>query len=208
MMTDFIRELLVFPTVFYGALLIVVVLYWLSAVLGFAELDVLEGDVELDVDGDTEASGISAWLTKFKLDGIPLTITLSLIILLSWVLCFVAVHFIYPLTPGGWVQILLGFWILLIAPIIAAVMVAPVLQPLKPIFRKSVAKSAADFTGQFATVRSGKVTADFGEAELSDGGAGLILKIRAAEPNTIKRGDKVKLQAYEADKNTWQVRIR
>ena len=207
-MTEFIQQLLTFPTVFYGALLIVVVLYWLSTVLGVAELDVLDGDVELDGGSDSEASGLSAWLSKFKLDGIPLTITLSLIILFSWVLCFIAVHFIYPLIPESWVQVLVGFWILLIAPVIAAVGISPVLQPLKPLFRKSAVKSAADFTGQFATVRSGKVTASFGEAELDDGGAGLIFKIRSAEPNSIKRGDRVKLHAYEADSNTWQVRTR
>lgn len=203
-MAQFTQELLVFPTIFYGALLIIVVLYWLSTILGAFELDVLDGDIELET--DTDASGVAAWLSKFRLEGIPLTITLSLIILFSWILCFVATHFIYPVLPESWIQILIGFWILIITPVIAAVLVSPLLQPLKPIFKKSPIKSATDFTGQFATVRSGKVTADFGEAELSDGGAGLILKIRSAEPNNIKRGDQVKLHSYEAGSNSWQVR--
>ncbi len=207
-MADFIQGILAFPTVFYSALLIVVVLYWLSAVFGVAELDVLDGDVDLDAGAETEVSGVLAWLTKFKLDGIPLTITLSLVTLLSWVLCFLAVHFAYPLVPIDWVRMLLGGWILLITPVVAAVMVSPVLQPLKPVFRKAPAKQVTDLAGQFAKVRSGKVTPDFGEAELSDGGAGLILKIRAAEPNSIKRGDQVKLKVYDSVTHTWQVSAR
>ncbi|MGB0845352.1 MAG: hypothetical protein ACPGSM_01460 [Thiolinea sp.] len=202
-MAGFIEGIFTFPTVFYGGLLVLVVLYWLSAIFGIAEVDSFDGDMDLEAEGD--ASGLSGWLTKFKLDGIPLTITLSLIILASWVLCFVAVHYIYHLLPAVWIKILVGFWLLLIAPVIAAVLISPILQPLKPLFKKLPEQRAANLVGQYAVIRTGKVTATMGEADFQDGGAGLILKVRAAEPNAFKRGDRVKLKSYDIDSSTYQI---
>ncbi|MEZ5536788.1 MAG: DUF1449 family protein [Thiolinea sp.] len=207
-MVAFIQNILMFPTVFYSGLLLLVILYWLSAVLGIVDIDVADADtdidIDIDVDGDTGMAG--GWLTRFKLDGIPLTITLSLIILVSWVLCFLAVHFLYPLLPETWVQILVGFWVLVIAPVIAALFISPLLQPLKPVFKKQSVTRNADLVGQYATVRSGKVTAGFGEAVFKDGGAGLIIKIRATEPNHISRGESVALISYDAASGCYQVR--
>lgn len=203
-MAAFIQNILTFPTVFYSGLLLLVVLYWLSAVLGVVDIDSADVDADLDADADTDV--FAGWLSRFKLDGIPLTITLSFIVLVSWVICFLAIHFIYPLLPETWIQIMVGFWVLIIAPVIAALMVSPLLQPLKPLFRKQLVTSNTDLVGQYAMVRSGKVTATFGEAEFKDGGAGLIIKIRAAEPNQISRGDQVALLSYDAASGTYQVR--
>lgn len=202
-MDTFLHNVFTFPTVFYSGLLVLVVLYWLSAVVGFADVDVFDGDVDLDVDADP--GFIASWLTRFKLDGIPLTITLSFVILGAWILSFLAVHFLYPILPEGWVQIAIGFWVLLLAPVIAAILVSPLLQPLKPLFKKLPEKNAASLLGRYVIVRSSKVTTAFGEADLADGGAGLILKIRAAEPNAFKRGDKVMLHSYDPASNTYNI---
>lgn len=198
-MEAFIQGIFTFPTVFFSGLLVLVVLYWLSSLLGMADLDILDGDADLDADG--EASGFSSWLIKFKLDGIPLSITISFIILVSWVLSFLAVYFIYPLVPEGWVQISLGIWLLVIIPVIAALLISPFLQPLKPLFRKTHDISAHDYVGRYAVLRTGKVTDNFGEAELQDGGAGLIIKVRAQQHNTFQRGDKIKLLRYDTENN-------
>ncbi|HEK2625734.1 TPA: ubiquinone biosynthesis protein UbiH, partial [Proteus mirabilis] len=47
--------------------------------------------------------------------------------------------------------------------------------------------------GKFAVVRSEYVTESKGEALLEDGGAGLILQIRAPATENIKRGDSQQL---------------
>jgi len=204
----FIAGIFTFPTVFYSGLLVLVLLYWLVAGFGLGDFESSDGDVALDTDIDVGESSlsVSGLLSKFKLDGIPITISLSFIILASWVLSFLAVYFIYPIIPSGWVQIAIGVWILLLVPVVAAIIVSPLLQPLKPIFRKLPEKLAKDLVGKTVIVRSGKVTATVGEATLQDGGAGLILKIRCAEENTIARGDSVKL--YSLDKTTGIYQIK
>ncbi len=206
-MGGFIAGIFTFPTVFFSGLLVLVLLYWLVAGFGLGDFESSEGDIALDTDLDVGESSISVsgLLSKFKLDGIPLTISLSFIILASWVLSFLAVYFIYPMLPSGWIQIAIGAWILLLAPVVSAIIVSPLLQPFKSIFKKQPEKQAKDLIGQYAKVRSGKVTATVGEAVLQDGGAGLILKIRCAEENTIARGDSVRLQSLDQATGFYQV---
>lgn len=200
-MGDFIQYVFVFPTVFFTALLVLVAFYWLTTVIGIFGIDVLDSDWESDV----EPSGIGGWLTTFKLDGIPLTITFSFIILVSWIVSFLIVDFAYPVLPEGWVQIAVGFWLLLIIPIVAAAIVSPLLQPLKPLFKKTKDVTVDDRIGMRVMIRTGHVNETFGEAELADGGAGLILKVRASEPNTFKRGDTSILRAYDETTNTYRL---
>jgi len=135
----FIAGIFTFPTVFFSGLLVLVLLYWLVAGFGLGDFESSEGDIALDTDLDVGESSISVsgLLSKFKLDGIPLTISLSFIILASWVLSFLAVYFIYPMLPSGWVQIAIGAWILLLAPVVSAIIVSPLLQPFKSIFGKT-----------------------------------------------------------------------
>ena len=206
-MSDFIAGIFTFPTVFYSGLLVLVLLYWLVAGFGLGDFEGSEGDVALDTDLDIGESSlsVSSLLSKFKLDGIPITISLSFIILASWVLSFLAVYFIYPMLPSGWVQIAIGAWILILAPVVGAIIVSPLLQPLKPIFKRQPQQQAKDLIGKTVKVRSGKVTATVGEAVLQDGGAGLILKIRCTVDNTIARGDLVRLQSLDQVTGFYQV---
>lgn len=209
-MVGFITGIFTFPTVFYSGLLFLVLFYWLIAGFSLGDFESTEGDVALDTDLDVTDSSLSftGLLSKFKLDGIPLTISLSFIILASWVISFLAVYFIYPMLPSGWVQIAIGVWILVLAPVVGATLISPLLQPLKPIFKHQPVKRSKDLIGQTVTVRSGKVTATVGEALLQDGGAGLILKIRCAEPNLIARGDSVKLYSHDQTTGIYQVTFK
>lgn len=203
-MGAFIEGIFTFPTLFYGGLLCLVVLYWMAAIFGGMDIDGL--DIEVDTDsGSSDGSGISGLLSKFKLDGIPLTLILSMVILASWVLCFLGVYFIYPLIPEGWIQVFIGFWLLVIAPVISAAIISPILQPFKPVFKRQPQTRSVDFVGQYAVIRSGKVTDSFGEAALNDSGAGLIIKIRCQEANELKRGEQVILLSYDEATATYQV---
>jgi len=205
-MTDFLNNAFAFPTLFYTGLLILTVLYWLASSLGFADLDLSEG-VEFESPDIADTSG---WLSKFKLDGIPLTISISFIIFFSWVICFIAVHYYQDQIANNLLEIFIGIWIIVLAPFIAAPIVGTLLTPFKPFFRKlresAEGRKADSLIGHLAIVRTNKVTMDFGDAEIDDEGANLILKIRADEPNDFKRGDSVIITEYVADENTYRFR--
>jgi len=59
--------------------------------------------------------------------------------------------------------------------------------------------------GQTAVVRSGRVTLQQGEVALEDGGAGLILRVRADESYGFKRGDRVVLLEYLEAEHAYRV---
>ena len=59
--------------------------------------------------------------------------------------------------------------------------------------------------GQVAIVRSSRVDRLFGEASFDDGGAGLIIKVRAMNDQVFKRGDRVVLLEFVAQENIYKV---
>ncbi len=205
-MTDFLNNIFSFPTLFYTGLLILTILYWLSSSLGLADFDLGDG-IEFE---SPDVSDTSGWLNKFKLDDIPLTISISFVILLSWMICFIAVHYYQGQLSSDVIEVFVGIWIIILAPFISAPIVGTLLTPLKPLFRKlrenAEGRMANSLIGHVAVIRTNKVTMTFGDAEIDDEGANLILKVRAAEPNNFKRGDSVVITEYMADENTYRIR--
>jgi len=60
--------------------------------------------------------------------------------------------------------------------------------------------------GQTALVRTSRVDDNFGEAVLEDGGAGLILKVRATGSEKFKAGDKVVIfEKIDIENNVYRV---
>src|SRR5690606_16160039 len=83
----FLDIALSFPTVVLSLLLAVLLGYWALAVLGLFDLDAFE--TSLLPDGDAlEVGGISGLLMKLGLDGVPLTLIFTVIVLLAWLGCY------------------------------------------------------------------------------------------------------------------------
>ncbi len=210
-MIDFLSNAFTFPTLFYTGLLVLVVIYWLISIFGIGGVDSFDAEIEMDT-GDN-ASSLTGWLTKFRLDGIPLTLSISLIVFISWILCFYMVEFfinnMMKNIDNKMAKVALGFWLLLLSPALALPIVISLLTPFKPLMKKlkkeAKGASATDFVGRTATIRSEKVNLSYGSVELNDGGAGLILQIRTKEPNHYKRGDKVILKEYLRESNTYNI---
>lgn len=210
-MVSFLSNILVFPTIFYTGLLILVVIYWLNSIIGLTNFETIETNLETEIDVDvSDVSGLASWLTKFKLDGIPFTLTLSFIIFFSWIFCFFMVEVFIKDFDKEWVRVALGFWGIILSPVLAIPITAILLSPFKPIFRKlreeAKQPEANDFVGGIAIIRSGKVNQSHGSVELNDGGAGLVLQVRAKEPNRFQRGDSVILKEYQPANNTYLIR--
>lgn len=204
-MIDFINNILSFPTLFFTALLALVIFYWLSSLIGIAELDIDTGDIDI-----SDATASSGFLTKFKLDGIPVTISVSVVIFLSWIISFLLVHFYQDESLEDWLITLIGFWVVILVPVISTLLSGVILSPLKPIFHKmkneAEGQKADSLVGLAVIVRTNKVTMNFGDADIDSGGASLILKIRAEEPNEFKRGDRVLLSEYHPRENTYKIK--
>lgn len=206
-MVNFLSNAFTFPTVFYTGLLILVFFYWLISVFGFIEFEAIETEVDVDA---SDVGGIAIWLTKFRLDSIPFTLTVSFVVFFSWVICLFIVPLLSKELNSEWLRIALGFWMLILAPTLAIPVVAILLSPLRPLFKKlkenDQPPTAESFIGATGSIRSEKINQSYGSAEVADGGAGLILQVRADEPNNFQRNDTIVLTSYLPATNTYLIR--
>lgn len=200
-MAEFLGAALAFPTLVYSVLLLVCVMYWLVAATGLVELDVFDG---LDLDHDIQAGGIAAWLGRLGLAGVPLTLVLTLVILVAWIVtCMVHLIVLAPL-PGV-LRWALGAVTALLALVPAVLVTSTVLRPLRGWLQRLKPPPIASLLGQVAVVRTPRVDARSGMADVDDGGAGLILQVRATADQVYTRGARVVLVAHDAAANSWQV---
>ncbi len=63
----------------------IILFYWICAALGL--LDIMNMDVD-----SFDATSLAGWLTKLGLTGIPITIIITLITLISWPLSYFREH--------------------------------------------------------------------------------------------------------------------
>ncbi len=207
-MDPFYQNIASFPTAVFTFMLLLCVLFWLAAVLGVIDIDFLDVDLpELGAEaGDfANPNALAGVLLRFGLQGVPVTIILSLVSLFGWLISYYAVHFLSPLVPDGILSFLVGVVIFIGALYVATLITGVMIRPLRPLFKKAQQGVPKQLLGQKAVVRTSVVRNDFGEAVLEDGGAGLILKVRSTGGEQFQRGDVVVLLEYLETENAYRV---
>ena len=209
-MDPFYQNIGSFPTIVFTIALAVCVIYWLGAVLGIVDLDIIDIDIDgvSDLNADSPHStpdALAGLMLRFGLTGVPFPIIVSLISLVGWMICYYAVHFIFALVPGGFLRYLIGLPILLVSIYLAVMITAQLIKPLRPFFQKATQQHEKQVLGQTAVVRTSRVDNDFGEAVLEDGGAGLILKVRSAGDDRFAKGDRVVIFEKMGDDTIYRV---
>ncbi|GII76004.1 hypothetical protein Sru01_09860 [Sphaerisporangium rufum] len=159
-MGEFVRTALTFPAVIFGFLLVVVVGYWVLVLVSGAGLD------GLGADGDP---GLGAGLLGgLGLGGMPVTVSVSLLVAFSWFIGLAGTALVDG--PAARVAVLAA------APAGAWLAVRALAAPLRRMGAAAPAPSRADFVGRTCVIRTGRVGADFGQAEVraSDGSSAVI----------------------------------
>lgn len=199
----FLQIVFSFPTVVFSVLLGVAVLYWLTAMLGLIDLDILDVSHAHHTDAG-ELGGMAGVLMKWGLDGVPVTLIITAIVFVGWLLCYFADYFLIRHLPFDTTRYLLGSVAMIGAFLLAVPSAGALLHPLKPLFAKVKPVSSESLLGKSAVVRSPQVTPTQGQAALEDGGAGLILQVRAAA-GQFKRDDRVVLVEYIEAQNAYRI---
>lgn len=202
----FIQTSLSFPVVLLSFALCVAILYWLVAAMGIVDVDLLDIEVDSSLENHSmHPEGLAGLLLKLGLNGVPVTLILTLLFFFSWALCYFAELFLLRFLPLGILRYPLGLLVVAAALIAVVPVVGMLIRPLRPLFLKLEATTSKSVLGQVAVVRSGRVTLTQGEATLEDGGAGLILRVRAEEAHGFKRGDRVVLLEYLEAEHAYRV---
>ncbi|HCB44708.1 MAG TPA: hypothetical protein DEP56_16605, partial [Pseudomonas sp.] len=99
----------------------------------------------------------------------------------------------------------LGLVVIVLALAVAVPVTRLVVAPLRPLFRKALGSTTRSLLGQVVVVRSPLVSDRLGEAVMEDGGAGLILRVRADPALGFKRGDRLVLLEYLEAEHAYRV---
>ncbi len=184
----------------FTLLVIIVVLYWTSVILGALDISVLDfsmdadglegsdvGDVgELGEGSGGDAGGaLRAVLQYLFIGEVPLTIILSLLFVSLWAF---SVLFNYYVNPHH--SYLLAAALLIPNVLVSAHIARFAAAPLRKLFRAidRDAQTSVNLVGRRCRVLTSRVTPDFGQAELETDGAPICLSVRTHEGETLPQG--------------------
>jgi hypothetical protein len=146
-------------------------------------------------DNDSESGGL--WHV-LGLGDVPLTISISCIVLTGWLASMLGTHYIED--DGA-----LRFAILAGAFVVALPAAAVLVRPLRRVFRVSEGKTNRDYEGHTCTITTGTVDDKFGQATIEDGGTVLIIAVRCDKPDKLKRGDKALVIEFDPERQAYIV---
>jgi hypothetical protein len=173
--------------------------------IGHSHADLAGGD-GFDGDGlDGDGHGaLAAVMSALHLRSVPATVVLSLIVTFAWLASVVAMQFLTRLSPAllGWLTSLV---VLAASLLLAVPLTSLCARPLAKVFGQKRAPLKSDFIGRTCVVRTGSVTAKLGEATLSDGGAGLVIRVRVEDGKRLARGEQALIIDYDAERESYLV---
>ncbi|MFC0113886.1 OB-fold-containig protein [Kibdelosporangium aridum] len=181
-MAEFFQATLAFPAVLFTFLLIVCVGYWLLTLFGAIDVDEDAGDL----------------LGALGFGGVPLTIVLTLTIVVAWFLSLVGTVLLAGTTTG--VRITFGVLVLLVAIVLALLVTRLLVTPLRKVFHSGPAASRADFIGRTCVIRTSTVATDFGQAEVhAEDGSSAVVQVRQTGTDDLRAGQTALIYDYDTD---------
>ncbi|GAB4203923.1 MAG: hypothetical protein OHK0013_18440 [Sandaracinaceae bacterium] len=229
-MEDFLELVLSMPTLPWTGLVVAALVYWATVILGALDIDALGGaegkvhlepghphaDVHLDAPGaeghahDALDAGahakegvLATLLSALKLRSVPVTISLSLFALSAWVVSFLLARHVGPLLPlPGVVTSAIE---LAVSALLGVLGASIGVRPLAPLFRTKQGTKRDDLVGKVVRIKTGRVDRGFGEAVLEDGGAGLQLQVRCADPDALGRDDEALIIGWNEETESFDV---
>lgn len=184
-MGDLVGAAFGFPAVLFTFALVVVIGYWLLVIVGALGVDAL------DSDGGAEANGA---LSAIGLGGVPASVTLSVLVAIAWFGTFVGSA---VLGNDGF---LIDVGLLAGAVVVAWFATRLLTLPLRRFFPDEKLPSRSDFLGSVCVIRTGRVDAKFGQAEVTaDDGSSALVQVRQTGEYELGAGETALIYDYDAD---------
>ena len=197
-----------YPTAILSVLLLVVVGYWVLAMMGWVDFDSGDVDIELQSQADVDAgelSTLAGYVMALGLNGVPFSVAVSLLVLLSWTVSCMAGEWLMPWVPTLPLQLLVGTGVLLASVGLGIVLTAQLIKPMRGLFVTHQAVGNASLVGQACKILSQSVDDRMGYAEVSQRGAGLQIRVWADAPNTLRKGVVAHILEYDEVRNRYLV---
>jgi hypothetical protein len=158
-----------------------------------------------DIGSEHEGGGMVGNLFAFRLRAVPLTLVLSLVILVGWILCWLGARYLlHGMTLGP--EWLIGTALLATSIIVAFPVTAVLVRPLAHVLKVEKPVSRRDLVGKVVRVDTSRVDHRFGMAKAEDGAGGLLVQVRCeAGDNGLHRGSNALIVRYDATREVYEV---
>ena len=214
-MSELLQEAVLPHNLPFTILLGCVILYWLIAMLGALDFEMLDGliqvDTELDLDGDVDSgdgdqggAGILQSVMNFmNASDVPIILVLSLLTLFTWAANLLGNHYLNP-DQDGMIAALVALGSIVIGVLSAKWLTIP-LQPLGRMLK--TAEKQEPVIGRSGVVRSPNLDHEFGQVEVEAEGAPLLLNARlSVEGKSLPKGTSILVVAKEENSDWYTVR--
>jgi hypothetical protein len=152
-----------------------------------------------DVDGDGHGGG---WFGALGLAKVPITISLSVIFLVCWLLALLMMAWGPELFgDASW----LAPVVLPLTLIIGLPIAGLIVRPLGRVFETKGGRTNKDCIGQICTITTGSVTDKFGQATVEDGGTMLIIQVRCDRSDVLGRDAKALIIDFDSEREAFIV---
>lgn len=165
-MDEFLNAALGFPAVIFGAALVVVVCFWLLVLAGAAD----QHSFDSDLDSGTVGLG-----------GVPVTVSVSLLVVVAWFGSLSGTVLLHHVSAAGATRAVLTVAVLAASLFLAWGAVRLLAHLLRRYLPAQPPPSRLDFVGRVCTIRTGSVSAAFGQAEVAAAdGSTAVVQVRQA----------------------------
>lgn len=174
-MGRFVAAVLGFPTVLFSFMLVVVICYWLVALVAGLG-DELPDDL----------------LAGLGLRGVPATVAVSLMVAVAWFVSLAGAALVHGAVARTAVLV-----VALVAGWLAARLTV---LPIRRLFPAIAAPSRNDFVGRMCVIRTGRVSGDFGQAEVTaDDGSSALVQVRQTGGDDLRAGSSALIFDYDPE---------
>ena len=186
----------------------VVILYWLTVILGALDIDLIPGgdaDVDLDIDG---AEGPS-WFMSLLGGPVPATVVFTAVIFKGWAISLL-VHWYFGATIASFLGPVLFVLLLTTISFLTAVWLSTLtLKPMRTLFDNSTIRGGRHLIGKMVTVTSSRVNTEFGMAEYAHDDAKtapILLNVITDQADLLSNGMEAIITDFDDDKNTYFIK--
>jgi hypothetical protein len=155
----------------------------------------------LDLGDDLDLDGVPGdVLAGLGLGGLPATIVFSLIVAVAWFVSLAGTVLLDGLGLGVAARVAVSVGVLLVALCGAWLVTRLVAVPLSRLFPTGTESSRQAFVGSLCTIRTGRVTADFGQAEVTAAdGSSAVVQVRQSGAEPMRAGSSALIYDYDVE---------
>jgi len=190
---------------FYTFLLILVIMYWLSIIIGvldFGSFD-FDFDIDADVDVDTDievggAGALAGFLQFFNFGKLPFMIIVSFVILSAWSISVLANDYF------GNESILFAMALLIPNLLVSLFIAKMITTPLIPVFEKlDTSAEPVNYIGMTGKILLPPSVSKMGQAEVLIDDSPLLINVKVENENSnnFKKGEKIVIVRKEKNES-------